>query len=73
MTVSVKISDELANEARRHAAVEQRSLPRQIEYWSRIGKVAEENPDLPYAFIRDMLLARMEADTIAYEFGPIRD
>jgi len=49
-------------------------LPRQIEYWSRIGKVAEENPDLPYAFIKEMLLAIEESKSGAVEehrFGDV--
>ena len=69
MAVNVKISDELVAEARRYGAVYQRSLPKQIEYWSRIGKIAEENPDLPFSLIRDIMLAREEGDAEVYEFG----
>ena len=29
----------------------------QVEYWAKIGKAAEENPDLPFSFIRETLLA----------------
>jgi hypothetical protein len=32
----------------------------EIEHWVRIGKIAEENPDLPYAFIQDVLKAKAE-------------
>ncbi|MBF0139342.1 MAG: hypothetical protein HQL77_14340 [Magnetococcales bacterium] len=60
MPVNVKISDDLVAEAKRHGRVSHRSLPKQIEYWSRIGKIAEENPDLPFSMIRDILLAREE-------------
>ena len=48
------------NDARRHASVNNRSIPDQIEYWSRIGKLAEENPDLPYEFIKGILLGLQE-------------
>jgi hypothetical protein len=34
----------------------------EIEHWARIGKIAEENPDLPYAFIEDVLKAKAEID-----------
>ena len=37
-----------------------------------IGKTAEENPDLPYNFIKDILLAQQEAadgEVIPFEFG----
>ena len=37
-----------------------RSVPRQIEYWVKIGKIAEENPDLSYNFIKDTLMALEE-------------
>ena len=72
MPVSVKLSDELISDARRYGGVYRRSITKQIEYWSAIGKMAEENPDLPYSFLKDILLARQEVadgDIIPYEFG----
>ena len=72
MSTTIKLSDDLINEAKRHAAVYSRSTPKQIEYWSRIGKIAEENPDLPYSFIQDILLAQQEVDegqVTPFEFG----
>ena len=62
MPQSVKLSDELLADARRHAALSSRSVPKQIEFWSRIGKIAEENPDLPYGFIKEALLSKQVAD-----------
>jgi hypothetical protein len=70
--MSVKLSDELIQQARQYGDVYQRSIPKQIEYWSRIGKISEENPDLPYSFIKEILLAKQEADSgdvTPYEFG----
>lgn len=70
MPVNVKLSDELVADAKRHGHVYRRSLPKQIEYWSRIGKIAEENPDLPYSLIQKVLLAREEIDLVEeYQFG----
>ena len=72
MSKTVKLSDEIISDARRYAAVYSRSLPKQIEYWFRIGKIAEENPDLPYSFIKEVLLAMEEAkegDVDEYRFG----
>lgn len=72
MATTIKISNELVEEARRYGAVYSRSIPKQIEYWSNIGRIAEENPDLPYSFIKELLLAKLEADEGAvtpYEFG----
>ncbi|MBW8308625.1 MAG: ParD-like family protein [Candidatus Paracaedibacteraceae bacterium] len=62
MATTVKLSSDLINEARRYGEVYSRSVPKQIEYWSKIGKIAEENPDLPYSFIKDILLAIQEAN-----------
>ena len=59
--MSVKLSDELIHKARQYGSVYHRSIPKQIEYWSTIGRIAEENPDLPYGLIKDILLARQEA------------
>ena len=69
---TIKLSDKLISEARRHAEAFSRSVPKQVEYWSRIGKIAEENPDLPYNFIKDILLSKQEMDdqqSAPYEFG----
>ncbi|MBF0621184.1 MAG: hypothetical protein HQL54_04590 [Magnetococcales bacterium] len=68
MSVNVKISEELVAEAKQHGRVFHRSLPKQIEYWSRIGKMAEENPDLPYSMIKDILLARQDTKLEEYTF-----
>lgn len=61
MATTVKLSDELLKEARRYGEVYSRSVPKQIEYWTRIGKIAEENPDLSFAFIKELLIAQQEA------------
>ncbi|WP_153110909.1 TA system antitoxin ParD family protein [Propionivibrio limicola] len=57
------------DQAKRDAAVGHRSVPKQIEYWSSIGKIAEENPDLPFAMIRDILIADSEEAVGEYQFG----
>lgn len=67
MSTTIKLSDDLINEAKRYAIIYSRSTPKQIEYWSRIGKIVEENPDLPYSFIQDILLAQQE-ESVPFEF-----
>ncbi|MDD3183393.1 MAG: hypothetical protein PHD48_11410 [Alphaproteobacteria bacterium] len=72
MSTTIKISDELVGEARRYAEVYSRSVPKQIEYWSRLGKIAEENPDLTFDMIKDIMIAQQEAkdgETTPYSFG----
>ena len=70
MSVSVRISDELYEAARRTAKAEFRSIPQQIEFWAKLGRAAYDNPDLPIDFIRDILMARMEAQADAEPFVP---
>ncbi len=69
MAVNVKLSEALVDKAQRYGRVHHRSVPKQIEYWSQIGKVAEENPDLPFAMIRDILVAQQEDAAEEYRFG----
>ena len=59
--ISVTISDPLAQAATLQAKVYNRSVEGQINYWAKIGKIAEENPDLSFEFIKDTLRAREEA------------
>ena len=60
MAINVKLPETLVESAKRYAAIEHRSVPKQIEYWSQIGKIAAENPDLPFSVIRDILVADQE-------------
>ena len=69
MAINVKLSEKLVLEARAHGAVHHRSTPKQIEHWSQIGKIAEDNPDLPFSLIRDIMIARAEEATEDYTFG----
>ena len=68
MSTNVKLSDDLVDDARRHGAIGHRSVPKQIEHWSRMGKVAEENSDLPLAMIKDILCAQVEEAHKIYVF-----
>ena len=56
MSTVIRISESLAKDAKIRSNVEHRSLTAQIEYWAVIGKAVEENPDLPYSFIKEILL-----------------
>jgi hypothetical protein len=72
MAKAIKLSDDLVNDAQRYAAVNHRSAPKQIEHWAAIGKIAEENPDLPLGFVKDTLVGLEETkggNVSEYEFG----
>ena len=58
MSTAIKISSEIAQEARLTAKVTRRSMAGQVEYWAFIGKAAEDNPDLSFLVIKDILLGR---------------
>ncbi len=62
MATAVRISSKLVLEAKLFSKVDQRSLTGQIEHWAKIGKCAEENPDLTYSLIKDILLGMEEME-----------
>lgn len=57
----VNLSQKLVDNAKIQSKALHRSIPKQIEHWSTIGKIAEENPDLPYSFITGILLGLEES------------
>ena len=69
MGINVKLSEALVADAKRFGEIHHRSLPKQIEHWSQMGKIAEENPDLPFSMIKDILIARQEEAVEEYVFG----
>ena len=72
MTTAVRVSDKLVKDARLVSAVDNRSVTGQIEHWAKIGKCAEDNPDLTYSLIKDILLGIEELDQgerTEYRFG----
>lgn len=58
---TVKLSKNIMSEAKIISKALNRSLAGQIEHWAKIGKLAEENPDLTYEFIKNILIAQQEA------------
>ena len=69
MSINVKLSDALIEQARVYGHTEHRSAPKQIECWSEIGKIAQENPDLPFSMIREILIADQEPVIGEYVFN----
>ena len=69
MSINVKLSDDLVETAKRYGTIEHRSVPKQIEYWSQIGKLAAENPELPFNVIRNILIADQEEPVGEYPFN----
>ena len=72
MPTAVKISDELVKKAKIRSRVFKRSIAGQIEYWAKIGEIVEENQDLPFSFIQNILLGREQikaGEGTPYVFG----
>jgi hypothetical protein len=49
-----------------------RKAPKQIEHWAKIGEMVEDNPDLPYEFVKQAIIAKAEKEAgklEVYEFG----
>jgi len=72
VATAVRVSDTLLREARLVSSVENRSVTGQLEYWAKMGKCAEENPDLSFSLIKDILLGleELEQDEASeYRFG----
>jgi hypothetical protein len=63
MPSAVKLSDELVFKAKSYAKTFHRSTAGQVEYWAKIGQLVEENPDLPYRFILDILVGLDEVNS----------
>ncbi|MEA1898717.1 MAG: hypothetical protein U9N53_13735 [Bacteroidota bacterium] len=72
MATAVRISDNLLNNARKYSKIDHRSLTGQIEHWATLGKCVEENPDLTYDLIKEILIGIQELDQsekTEYSFG----
>ena len=72
MGYAVRISETLVDEAKVFSKIESRSITGQIEHWAKIGKIAEENPDLTYSLIKDILIGMEELESgqgTEYNFG----
>ena len=62
MATAIRISEDLVGEAKKYSKIDHRSLTGQIEHWARVGKCAEENPDLTYDLIKEILIGIAELD-----------
>jgi len=74
--IALKLNKDLVAAARTVAEVEHRSVPKQVEYWAKIGQIAVENPDLTYEMIRNIMLGLAQAqngELEEYRFGESED
>jgi hypothetical protein len=69
MATNVKLPDELVKQAGKIAAIEHRSVPKQIEFYFKIAAIAEANPELSFTLIKEILRSDSEAVRGKYQFG----
>ena len=60
MSMSVRIDDELYEQAKIASKGECRTIAGQLEFWAKVGRAALDNPDLPIDFIRELMVAKAE-------------
>lgn len=58
MGIAVNLDEKLIEAARIQSKALHRSVTKQIEHWAQIGHIAEDNPDLTYMQIREILLGK---------------
>ena len=72
MATAVRVSEELVTDARKFSRIDHRSVAGQIDHWARMGKCAEENPDLTYSLIKEILIGLEDleqGEKTEYRFG----
>ena len=67
MADSIKLSDKLIANAKLVANMQNRSVPEQIEHYFRIAQIAEQNPDLTFNLIQELLKAMSQPTTQEYK------
>lgn len=71
-TASIRLDQELVDKAAIMAKALSRTTPKQIEHWAKIGEMMEDNPDLPYEFVKQAIIAKAEKEAGKledYSFG----
>lgn len=77
MATSVKLSTETVEAARQQAQIFQRTLGGQIDYWAKVGKLAELHPHLTFEHLQKLMrenrLAELEQpQTAQKQFNAVR-
>jgi F0F1-type ATP synthase alpha subunit len=71
-TASIRLDQDLVEKASIMARALNRTTPKQIEHWAKIGEMMEDNPELPYEFVKQVIIAKAEKEAgklETYDFG----
>ncbi len=72
MSHAIRVSENLFVTAKAKSLALHRSVAGQIEYWCKVGRIAEENPELTFSMIQDLLIGLEEVKAnhvLPYQFG----
>ena len=61
-TSSIRLDQDLVDKATIMSRALNRTPPKQIEHWAKIGEIMEDNPELPYEFVRQVIIAAAERE-----------
>lgn len=65
MSASIKLSDQLVEDARREGGVFNRSIGGQVEHWARLGRAVEAAPGFTLDRVRAALEGRFSLDDLS--------
>lgn len=71
-TSTVRLDSELVERAASVGKIFGRSAAKQIEHWTKIGAMMEDNPELSYEFVRQAIISKNEKEAEkleGYQFG----
>ena len=71
-TSSVRLDQDLVEKATIMGKALNRTMPKQIEHWAKIGEMMEDNPDLSYEFVKQAIISKAEKEAgklEPYDFG----
>ena len=61
-TASVRLDQALVEKATIMGKALNRTTPKQIEHWAKIGEMMEDNPELPYEFVKQAIISQAEKE-----------
>lgn len=61
-TSSIRLNQDLAEKATIMAKAFNRTPPKHIEHWAKIGEMMKDNPELPYEFVKQAIITRDERE-----------
>lgn len=71
-STTISVDSDLIAQAKKYGEAENRSATQQLEYWAKIGRIAQDNPSLTYQDITEILLGLSQIKdgmTLPYKFS----